>query len=140
VSAALDLCRAIHAAQCSLQLKLDEELGTLHGIGWNQFNLLAALDDAGGSLPLLDLPRPLGLPRSGVVRMLLPLEKVGLVAREAVAHERRVRLCSGGRRVLHEARETAAGICGAALADPWPLEGAQSFLRGLAASPALDLR
>ena len=39
----LDLCIGLHQAQASLRLKLDDELGTLHGIGWDDFVLLAQL-------------------------------------------------------------------------------------------------
>lgn len=136
----LDLCISLHRAQAGLRLKLDDELGTLHGVGWDAFNLFAALEEAGGALPLAELRRHLGVPASGVVRMLLPLEKVGLVGREAIDGRRAVRLRPGGRRVLAEARETASAICQAALPDPWPLGGAGEFLQGLARSRALDLR
>lgn len=137
----LDLCLSLHRAQASLRLKLDDELGTLHGMGWDAFGLLAALDDAGGAMPLADLRSRVGVPASGVVRMLLPLEKVGLVARESLpGGQRAVRLRRAGRRLLGEARETASAVCSAALPDGWPLAGAGEFLLGLARSPALELR
>jgi DNA-binding MarR family transcriptional regulator len=141
-ASALDLCVALGRAQAALRLKLDDELGTLHGIGWDVFGLLETLETEGGSMPMRALPRRVGLPASGVVRMLLPLEKVGLLARESgTAGERQVVLRASGRRVLREARETAGAVCSAALAtDAWPLDGADAFLRELAANPALDLR
>ena len=141
-TSALDLCMTLGRAQAALRLKLDDELGTLHGVAWDVFGLLEMIDASGGSIAMRELPRRVGLSPSGVVRMLLPLEKVGLLAREpGPAGEWQVVLRPSGRRVLREARETAGAICSAAIAaDDWPLEGANAFLRELAANPALDLR
>lgn len=101
-----------HHAHAALCFRLDEELGTLHGIGWADFVLLDALASAGGALPGAQLAQVLGMSRSRFLLQLIPLEKIGLVAR--VAGEdgiRRVVLRAGGSSQLNAARETAAHLC-----------------------------
>ena len=44
----LEFCLALHRANASLQLKLDDELGTFHGINFNDFALLSLLAQADG--------------------------------------------------------------------------------------------
>lgn len=98
-----------HTALCS---RLDEELGTLHGMSWADLVLLDALDSAGGALPTAELAQQLGVSRSRFLLQLIPLEKIGLVGRGIGAEGTRcVTLRSIGRRQLREARETAAHLC-----------------------------
>jgi DNA-binding MarR family transcriptional regulator len=139
---ALAACLAVHQANASLQLKLDDELGTLHGVSWDDFALLSALADAPqGRLPLPSLMRPTGLRPSAIVRRLAPLEKLGWLAREGGGGMSRVVvLLSGGRRVLHEASDTAAEVCATALAQVAPGGLAQGDLQALAHGRALALR
>ena len=107
-------------AHAAVTHRLDEELGTHHGLAWSDFVLLDLVDDAGGAMTTQELAARLGVLRSRFVLQLLPLEKTGLVAREAAQDgTRKVVLRSSGRRLLREARETAEGVCreaGAALA------------------------
>jgi DNA-binding MarR family transcriptional regulator len=138
---ALDACLALARAHASLELKLDDALGTMHGLSWRDFTLLNVLATVPGEhLGLAALVRPLGLPPSGVVRRLAPLEKLGLVVREGGGSTpRRVALLPGGRRAWHEARETADAICAAAL-ECVPAEAfSPTHLDALAESPALRL-
>jgi DNA-binding MarR family transcriptional regulator len=52
------------------------------------------------------------MPASHLLLRLLPLEKTGLVERAADGDgKRRVTLRAQGRRLLHEARDTAADAC-----------------------------
>lgn len=140
-AAALRTCLALDRAHASLRLKLDDSLGTRHGLGWRDFTLLAVLAAAHEDrVPLGELARPLGLPLSGVVRQLAPLEKLGLLRREGGdAAPRVVALRPGGRRLWQEARETAAEICAAALAELPAGTLAPAHLDALASSPALRL-
>ena len=87
---------------------LDEELGTHHGLSWADFVLLDALDEhEGRGLPQTRLATRLGLRGSKLLMQIRPLEKLGLLSRcESV-----VTLRPAGRRVLREARETAAVVC-----------------------------
>lgn len=44
----LDFCLALYRAQASLQLKLDDELGTYHGISFSDFTLLNVIARSDG--------------------------------------------------------------------------------------------
>ncbi len=136
---ALDFCMQVSLGHASLQLKLDDALGTWHGMGLDDFMLLRQLAQApGGRLPLADLVRPLGLRPSAVMRQLVPLEKTGRIQREP---GRQVLLRPVGRAQLAEATETAAAICEAALGGLGTphLSAAHDLLTGLCRSPALEL-
>ncbi|WP_374669206.1 AsnC family transcriptional regulator [Ramlibacter sp.] len=139
---ALADCLRVSAAHASLNLKLDEELGTWHGLAWADFRLLDQLDAAGGASGLTALVRPLGQRAPAVLRQVLQLEKTGLVAREPApgASSGRIVLRPAGRRVLQEARLTAGAICAAAAGpSPAATDDAPEWLEGLARSPALAL-
>ena len=91
---------------------LDDELGTHHGLSWADFVLLTVLDAAGGAAPATALARSLRTPASHMLLRLLPLEKTGLAERAADGDgKRRVMLRPQGRRLLLEARDTAADTC-----------------------------
>ena len=101
-----------HLDHAALSFQLDDQLGDHHGLAWSDFVLLSVLDGADGTVSSRELASRLGLTRSRLVLQLLPLEKTGLVARDAAASGRRsVTLRPSGRRVLGEARDTAAAVC-----------------------------
>lgn len=109
---ALQACVDRHLAHATLVFMLDDELGTHHGLSWADFVLLTVLDAAGGAAPATALARTLRMPASQLLLRLLPLEKTGLVERTADADgKRRVTLRTQRRRLLHEARDTAAAAC-----------------------------
>ncbi|MFA6436351.1 MAG: MarR family winged helix-turn-helix transcriptional regulator [Candidatus Gracilibacteria bacterium] len=85
--------------------------GGLGGLGLNEFIILFYLNQAPDEkMRRIDLAEKIGLTASGVTRMLVPMEKVGLVNREMTEHDARVRyvtLAPGGRRRLTEAMERA---------------------------------
>lgn len=111
-TAALQDCLRRHHAHAVATHRLDDELGTMHGIAWADFVLLDTLERAGGTLPSAQLASQLGLTRSHLVLRVLPLEKVGWVTRSARAEGgRTVALRAPGRGLLSEARETAAAVC-----------------------------
>lgn len=94
-------------------LRLDDELGTRHGMSWADFVLLQCLDDAAAPMPQANLAAQLGMLRSHCLMRVQPLEKVGLVSRRPDAGGSHVlTLSAAGRRLLREARETAANVCG----------------------------
>ena len=110
--AALQACMDRHLEHAALVFVLDEELGTHHGLSWADFVLLTVLDAAGGAAAATELARTLCMPASQLLLQLLPLEKIGLVERGADGDgKRRVTLRPQGRRLLHEARDTAANAC-----------------------------
>lgn len=109
---ALKACMDSHLAHAAVVFRLDDKLGTHHGLSWADFVLLTALDAASDGTPAMDLARSLCMPPSQLLLQLLPLEKIGLVERVADSHgKRRVQLRPQGRRLLHEARETAESAC-----------------------------
>lgn len=111
----LDDCLQRHLAQAALRLRLDEELGNWHGLAWSDFVLLQALDVEPPGWATTELAHHLGLTPSALVLQLLPLEKLGLLAREQRADRtRRIVLRPGGRRLVREARTTAEAACAAA--------------------------
>jgi DNA-binding MarR family transcriptional regulator len=84
---------------------------SLHGIGFSDFMILYLLRQASGErLRRIDLAEKIGLTASGVTRLLLPMEKTGLIKREANERDARVSyvvLTQAGKRIFEEARETA---------------------------------
>ena len=109
---ALQACVDRHLEHAALVFVLDNELGTHHGLSWADFVLLTVLDSAGGAAPATELARTLRTPASHLLRRLLPLEKTGLVRRASDGDgKRRVTLRPQGRRLLQEARDTAANTC-----------------------------
>jgi len=110
----LQACVARHLEHAAMVFMLDGELGTHHGLSWADFVLLTVLDASGGAAPAKALARSLSMPASHLLLRLLPLEKTGLVERALDADgQRRVKLRPPGRRLLHEARDTAAQACAA---------------------------
>lgn len=100
--------------RAAMAFALDEELGTHHGLSWADFVLLDALDAHEQGVPQSQLARQLGLRASKLLVQVRPLEKLGLLSRGAPAARSPVALRPAGRRVLLEARETAAALCGSA--------------------------
>ncbi len=98
-------------AQAVLARRFDGRLGVLHGIGLNDLVILHHLSLAPHErIRRIDLAQLVGLTASGVTRMLLPMEKIGLIKRETNPQDARVSyvaLASGGKRLLTDAIETA---------------------------------
>jgi DNA-binding MarR family transcriptional regulator len=83
----------------------------LGGLGFNDLIILYHLSQAPGEkMRRIDLADKIGLTASGITRMLIPMEKLGMVSREADATDARVSyvtLASGGRRLLDETLKEA---------------------------------
>jgi DNA-binding MarR family transcriptional regulator len=78
-------------AWAALSRRLDNALGSHHGISFADYQLLLHLQRAPGErLRRVDLADKLGLTASGVTRSLLPLEKIGLVGRQSDPRDARV--------------------------------------------------
>ena len=85
---------------------------SLHGIGFNEFLILYLLQQAEGERRMrpTDLAERTGLTASGVTRLLLPMEKIGLIARQTNERDARVSfvvMTAAGKRIYGEASETA---------------------------------
>ena len=78
------------------------------GFGFNDLMLLYYLNEAdGGRLRRIDIAEKLGLTPSGVTRMILPLEKIGIIKREegdGDARERFTIMTSNGKRMFSEVK------------------------------------
>ena len=109
---ALQACMDRHLAHAAMVYRLDDALGTHHGLSWAEFVLLTALDAASVATPAKELARTLCMPASQMLLQLLPLEKIGLLERVADSNgKRHVALRPQGRRLLREARDTAQHAC-----------------------------
>lgn len=87
---------------------------SLHGLSLTDYMILHILNDAeGGRLKRIDLAERIGLTASGITRVIIPLEKIGLVAKESSDRDARVsyvKLVDSGKRVFEEANITANHI------------------------------
>lgn len=91
LSSSADFCLRLARAHAVLVRRFDNALGSHHGISFGDFQLLNHLARApGGRLRRVDLAERVGLTASGVTRTLLPLEKIGLVARQPDPRDARV--------------------------------------------------
>ena len=87
----LAFCLRLARAYAVLTRRLDNGLANIHGLSFGDFMVLYHLQRAPGSkLRRVDLADRLGLTASGVTRTLLPLEKLGLVARQPDPRDARV--------------------------------------------------
>ncbi len=95
-----------------LSRRMDAKLG---GLGFSDFLILYALSIADGKrMRRIDLADAIGLTASGITRLLLPMEKIGLVRREAHDGDARVSyvaIASGGETKLAEAVSRAEEFC-----------------------------
>lgn len=99
----------------TVQAKLQKALAgplSAHGISMTEFLVLRELDRAPGKrLRRIDLAEAVGLTPSGVTRLLNPMEKIGLVSKEAGARDARVSLVAisaAGETIYRESSATFA--------------------------------
>ena len=119
----LDTILDLSLARTLVLRHVDGPLGNHHGVSLSDLALLLELRAAPGeTLRRADLASRLGVTTSGVARQLAPLERIGLVGREANARDARlalVVLTESGRRVADEARVTAQESAEGALSAIW---------------------
>jgi DNA-binding MarR family transcriptional regulator len=125
---AAEFCLRLSRAAAMLTRRFDAALGNHHGISYADYQLLKHLARSPSArLRRVDLAERLGLTASGVTRSLLPLEKIGLVARQSDPRDARVGYASitpAGNELVRNAdatvelvsSEAAAGIEPAQLA------------------------
>ena len=89
--------------------------GALNGLSLTEFIVLFHLSNAHEEkMRRVDLAEKVGLTASGVTRLLLPMEKIGLVQKEVNERDARssyVALASGGKEKLAEAIDRAEIFC-----------------------------
>ena len=109
--AALDVVLALARADAAARRRLEGALAGVHGLGLNDFVVLTSLRRAPGRrLRRIDLAETVGVTASAVTRLLVPLEQVGLVEREADPKDARAafaRLTDAGAERVAQAEETA---------------------------------
>lgn len=112
ISSSVSFCLDIAKFQTELNRRLDSRLG---GIGLNELIVLyQIMQSEGQKIRRIDLAEKIGLTASGVTRLLLPMEKIGLVKREANPHDARVSyvtIAPGGKTKLEEGLERAELFC-----------------------------
>lgn len=104
----------IRRALATWESRADAELGAVHGIGLSDFAAMHHLAEAPGTrLRRVDLARRLALTPSGVTRLLGPLERRGLVTREADGTDARATyavLTRSGKALTKDASATMTAI------------------------------
>ena len=110
ISQSLKFFLNLNTVQVLTAKRFDSKLSS-HGISLNDFMILYHVGEAPDEkLRRTDLAEKIGLTASGITRMLSPLEKLGLVRREANSRDARVsyvKLAPAGKRILNEAIATA---------------------------------
>ena len=109
----------IRRAVALWETRTDAELGAVHGLGLSDFAALYHLAEApGGRLRRVDLARRLALTASGVTRLLGPLERRGIVTREADGNDARATfavLTRSGKVLVKDATATVTVVAEAVL-------------------------
>ena len=117
ITPSLKLLLNIATVQAVLSRRFDGKLGSL---GLTEFLILVQLAHATDQkMRRIDLAESIGLTASGVTRLLAPMEKIGLVKREANAADARVSfvtLSKGGKDMLEHSLENAEALAQSTLA------------------------
>ena len=107
------LLTAMMSLNMALQKRLNARL-SFHGLGWTDYRVLQVLAARPEqTMRRIDLAEQVGLTASGVTRLLNPMEKIGLIDKQASDHDARVSLVSwtaAGQRMLKESSVTVADL------------------------------
>lgn len=103
----LELFLNLNRAQSILVKRFDSGMG--NGIAFNEFLILYYLDNTPNkTMRRIDLAEKVGLTASGITRMLIPMEKIGLItsgSNDGDARVKSVILSVGGQEKLDDALE-----------------------------------
>lgn len=118
VTPEMELILALSGLQSQIQKRIDSHLYT-HGISFTEFQVMHRLYAAPGrTLRRIDLAEAIGLSASGVTRLLLPMEKIKLVEKQANPRDARVslvKLSGTGQQVFEDAmvsfQQSAKDLC-----------------------------
>ncbi len=101
----------LNLATVQAHIERSFNIGLGNGVGFNDFVILYHLSqESGQKMRRIDLAEKVSLSASGITRLLLPMEKIGLVSREESKNDGRVsfvKLTPAGNRLLEEAFENA---------------------------------
>lgn len=96
--------------------RLDNSLGAIHGIGLTEYLVLRVLSSIpSNSLRRIDIAESLGRTASGITRVLLPMEKTGLISKEVNNRDARVslvKMTGSGKTIFEDASATVEQKCG----------------------------
>jgi len=119
VSSVLALLRA----NARIEEQFGNALGSIHGLALKELLLLMHLERAPKTrLSRIDLSRRLHVSASTVTRMTKPMEKLGMVGRQADARDARlayVVLTPAGKRLVTDARATLERLADTLFSDRW---------------------
>ena len=114
-SAPTTLLLKLTSLHTQLLKKVDQQLG-VHGISFTEFLVMYHLQSAANeTMRRIDLAESIGLSASGVTRLLMPMEKIGLVKKEANPRDARVslvKLTKGGKKAFVNAAVSVAHAAG----------------------------
>ncbi|MFT4938831.1 MAG: DNA-binding MarR family transcriptional regulator [Paraglaciecola sp.] len=89
---AMSLLIKLMSLHAHLLKKIDNNMSA-HGISFTEFLVMHYLKDAPGkTMRRIELAESIGLTASGVTRLLMPMEKIGLVTKESNPRDARVSL------------------------------------------------
>lgn len=110
ISTTLKFFLNLTMTQALIARRFDARL-SLHSLSLNDFMILFHLSQAPDEkLRRIDLAEKVGLSASAITKKISPLEKIGMVEKEANARDARVslvKLAKGGKRILEEAMNSA---------------------------------
>lgn len=110
ISPSLKFFLNLTMTQALIARKFDSRL-SVHSISLNDFMILFHLSKAPEEkLRRIDLAEKVGLSASAITKKIAPLEKIGMVKREATERDARVsfvKLAKGGKRILEESMASA---------------------------------
>jgi len=105
----MNLALTLAALNTLLTKRIDSPL-SYHGISFTEFMVMHHLNNAANQcMRRIDLAEKIGLTASGVTRLLLPMEKIGLIQKEKNPRDARVslvKLCDAGNVILADASNT----------------------------------
>ncbi|QFU77768.1 MarR family transcriptional regulator [Halioglobus maricola] len=88
-----EAARAVWLKSAIVSKQLDNSLGAIHGIGLAEYMVLLNLASSPTqSLRRVDIADAISRTASAITRMLMPMEKIGLVEKESSARDARVSL------------------------------------------------
>ena len=103
------ITQAIINTHTKIQKRIGNALSA-HGIGLSEYMVLAELFNSDSqAMRRIDLANRVGLSPSGITRLLNPMEKIGLVSKEANPRDARVSLVAmtdAGKRIFAESKTT----------------------------------
>ena len=112
----LRFCLALMRLMGRIYRRMDGKLGALHGLSFVDFAVLLELSlHPHGKMRRVDLAETLSLTQSAITRILIPLEKIGVIKRESDPHDARVgyaAITAAGRRICRESLDTANDLAG----------------------------